>query len=145
MLFRSVPSMKVAVEYNGLYWHMDKGDAGFKKTLHYDKTVKCRELGIKLIHIFSDDWHTKQNLIKSMIKNSLGVMNNKINARQCEIVELTNKEAKPFFDDSHISGHAKASKIFALKNNGEIVCALSGRTPFHKKYTESIELGRFAT
>lgn len=126
-----IPSHKFAIEYNGLYWH-DVLKVGKKH--HMDKTEACKLAGTKLFHIFSDEWEHKQNIIKSMLSSRLGADNIiKIDARKCEIVQLTGKEARPFFDDTHISGHVIATRYFGLKHENELVAAISWRSPQQKK------------
>lgn len=51
-----IPDLKIAFEFNGLYWHSEL----FKdKNYHRNKTLKCNDVGIKLIHIWEDDWSNK--------------------------------------------------------------------------------------
>ena len=137
------PNSKFAIEYNGLYWHTDHYKP---RSYHLDKTLTCQERGITLFHIFSDEWQEKREIVESMISYRLQKTKHRFQARKCEVVELTSKEAKPFFDDTHISGHVKCSKAFALKYDNEIVACLSLRTPFHKKYRESgcVEIARYS-
>ena len=46
-----IPQKKIAIEFDGLYWHSDK----FKKdTSQLKKTQMCQLNGIQLIHIFQD-------------------------------------------------------------------------------------------
>ena len=47
-----VPKKRIAIEFNGLYWHSDK----FKeKNYHLNKSKELEEKGIRLIHIFEDE------------------------------------------------------------------------------------------
>ena len=64
-----IPSLKLAIEFNGNYYHcIDKLQS---KTYHLDKSLLCREKGIRLIHIYEfedlDDQIYKVNeLIKGI-------------------------------------------------------------------------------
>ena len=53
-----IPNAKLAIEYNGLFWHTEEKRAN--KNYHLNKTVSCKEKGIQLIHIFSDEWLKNQ-------------------------------------------------------------------------------------
>src|SRR5690606_28109573 len=48
-----IPGKKVAIEYNGLYWHSDKV---VHKNYHLQKTLEAEAKGYQLIHIFEDEW-----------------------------------------------------------------------------------------
>lgn len=96
-----VPSKHLAIEYNGLRWHSEQ----FKEnadTYHLEKTNLCNEKGIKLIHIFEDEWHYKSDIIKSMLANMLGKSERRIFARKCEIREVKQQEASNFLKDNNI-------------------------------------------
>lgn len=45
-----IPDLKIGIEYNGLYWHSIEN--GTDKYSHRNKSLACRKLGIRLIHIF---------------------------------------------------------------------------------------------
>lgn len=78
------PEKKIAVEFNGDYWH----DEDHKpKDYHYIKYIKCKENKILLVSIFETDWATNKDNIKNYIydlfngkENSLsfkdGMLNN---------------------------------------------------------------------
>lgn len=136
-----IPEKKVAIEYNGLLWH---SELNVHKKLHKIKTDKCKQLGIKLFHIFSDEWRDKQEIVKSMIRYRLGYCENKIYARNCKIIEISNKDGENFFNKSHISGNTQARIYFALLYNNEIVSCLSCRRPVQQKYGAALEIARFA-
>lgn len=61
-----LPQLKIAIEFNGIYWHSIYKK---KKNYHLIKTKKCETLGIKLIHIFEDKWLNDMENIKTIIKN----------------------------------------------------------------------------
>lgn len=141
-----IPELNIAFEYHGIYWHMDKGEKGFDKFAHKKKYEVCKYKGISLYQFFSNDWETKPDLVKSMIKSRLGLLTN-IGARHFTIdTNLSNAEAMAFFQRNHLNGHVKASKYIGLRDATEqLVQAISLRKPFHKKYRDAIEIARFAT
>ena len=119
------PEQKVAIEYNGIYWH---SDLVLKSRLyHYKKSKACEEKGIRLIHVYEDEWQdpVKREIIKSLIKISLGKVESRIYARECEIREISNKEAKPFNDANHIQGHRNAKITYGLFYKDELVQLMS--------------------
>ena len=119
------PDNNIAIEYNGLYWHSDICIQS--RSYHYNKSKECEEKGIRLIHIYEDEWNdpVKKEILKSLIKISLGKVDSKIYARQCEIREITNKEAKPFNDKNHIQGHRNAKITYGLYYKDELVQLMS--------------------
>jgi Zn finger protein HypA/HybF involved in hydrogenase expression len=92
-----IPSHKIAIEFNGLYWHSEL----FKdKNYHLKKTQDCENIGIQLIHIFEDEWLNKKEIVKSRIKNLLGLNKTKIYARKTNIQEISNNEANDFYQQT---------------------------------------------
>ena len=134
-----LPDHKIGVEFNGLYWHSDI----FKdKNYHYNKTKMCQESNISLMHVWEDDWLHRQDIIKSIIKNKLGLVQNKIYGRKCQIEKITNIESNKFLDMNHIQGGTNASICLSLKYNDEIVSVIT----FGKRRlngTMNLELIRF--
>jgi hypothetical protein len=131
-----------AIEYNGLYWHTE--DRVGQK-YHSSKLEECKQNNINLMHVFSDEWKDKKNIVKSMISNRMKCNKNKIYARNCIVRDTDeNITLENFFETTHISGHTRYKKAFYLEHNGVIVAALSLRNSFHKKYNDVIEIARFS-
>lgn len=136
-----VPDKKFAIEYNGLYWH----SILFKSNeYHANKTTSCYDQGIKLLHVFQDDWANRRQIVESTIKHRLGLSARSIGARKCKVVVLDPKSRKKFFEETHLDGDVASKIAWGLEYKGEIVYALSLRKPFHKKYNERLEIGRCA-
>ncbi len=137
-----LPDYNIGIEFNGLYWHSEL----FKdKNYHLSKTELCESKGIRLIHIFEDEWLYKQDIIKSRIKNILGYSENRIYGRKCEIREVNNKDSKLFLDDNHIQGNVTASIRLGLYYNNELVSLMTFNKPrlgIGKKF-DGYELSRF--
>ena len=118
-----LPEKKIAFEFDGLYWHneINKPD----KNYHLNKTERCLEKGIQLIHIFEDEWVYKQDIVKSRIKSILGVSDNKIYARKCIIKEITNKESKTFCKNNHLQDGINSNISLGLYYNDELVSVMT--------------------
>lgn len=135
-----LPDLKLAFEYDGLYWHSSE----FKSpNYHLNKTLVCEKEGIRLIHISSDEWHKKRGIVKSIILSNLRKVNQSIGARECSIVELSQKEAAEFLNENHIQGSSVASVRLGLKYKEELVSVLTfSKSRFSKEY--DWEITRFA-
>lgn len=126
-----IPSNNVAIEYNGLYWHCEL----FKDSkFHLNKTELCNDNGIKLIHIFEDEWLYKKEIVKSRLMNILGVTTNKIYGRHCEIKEINHIDKKNFLNKNHIQGDTPSNVNIGLYHNNELVSLMCfGKRPVINK------------
>lgn len=113
-----IPSKKIAIEYNGLYWHCSEKK---EKTYHLNKTIECEKKGIRLIHIWEDLWETKQDIYKSIIASALGVYERKIYARNCECKEISSEDYRNFLEENHIQGSINSSIRLGLYYKDELV------------------------
>jgi hypothetical protein len=135
-----IPSLNLAVEFNGLYFHNDQLK---DKKYHLKKTRVCTSHGVQLLHIFEHEWLHKKEIVKSMLLSKIQKLTSSIYARQCVIVPLSSKEKKAFFDTNHLHGDVRSSKCFGLSYQGTIVCALSMGKPRFSNHFEW-EVIRFA-
>lgn len=133
-----LPDKKIAIEYNGLYWHSEK----FKlSTYHKDKWTACKDKGIQLIQVWEDDWNEKKEIVKKMLSHKLKIANvEKVFARQTQAVSISAKDAKTFLEENHLQGYRVAS-YYGLKSGNKIVSIL-GVTVKNK---HDLEIIRFAT
>lgn len=114
-----IPSLNLAIEFNGLYWHSDD------RMRHVQKLEACKERGIKLIQIFEHDWNNRKPIVISRLKSALG-LNLKIHARKTKVIEVNSRIAKEFFDKNHLGGNARGAKYFyALKYEDKMVQMIS--------------------
>ena len=58
----------LAFEFNGIYWHQLKVVG---QRYHLNKTIECECLGIKLVHIWEDEWNEHQEETKRLITSIL--------------------------------------------------------------------------
>jgi len=102
-----LPEYNLAIEFNGIYWHSEL--AGKTKRYHVNKTNSCRNKGIDLIHIFSNEWERKRDIVKSRLLYKLKKIDNTIYARKCVIQEIPVSIADKFVALNHIQGSRSAS------------------------------------
>lgn len=128
-----LPELNLAFEYNGLYWHHE--DQGKDQHYHIFKTNKCREKGIKLIHIWENDYLNSKDIVLSKISHLLG-NSLKIYARQCVIKEISLKDSANFLDKTHIQGLCTSSVKLGLYYMDNLVAVMT----FGKaRFTSGIE------
>lgn len=111
-----IPSHKLAIECNGVYWHSLK-----EPEFHYDKWSSCRDLEIQLLTIWEDQIVNKPDIVRSIILSKLGIYNEHIHARKCEIREVSSTESKKFLDLNHIQGSINGSIRLGLYYNDRLV------------------------
>ena len=138
-----VPSLNIAIEYDGVRWHSER--FGKNKYYHLNKTLKCGELDIKLIHIFEDEYFYNRRIVEDKIRHLLGCDNakQKIMARKCAVTEINSSEARVFLNANHIQGFANSSVHLGCFNNGKLVGVMSFR--HEEKKSNNWELTRFAS
>jgi len=116
-----LPELKLAFEYNGLYWH---SEINKDKNYHFLKTEYAEKKKIHLIQIYGDDWELKQNIVKSRILNLLG-KNEKIYARKCEIKIIESSEKKKFLEENHLQGNINSKINIGLFYKNELVSVMT--------------------
>ena len=135
-----IPSKNLAIEFDGVHWHDENH---IDKNYHFNKTRLCNEKGIDLIHVFEDDWLYKKEIVKSMIASRLGMYQQKIFARKCEIKEIEKSQAELFFNENHLQGFTNCNDYVALIHNNEVVqCVAIREKGWHDG---NVELTRMVT
>ena len=136
-----IPSAKVAIELNGVAWHSE--NRGKAKNYHSDKTVACEKIGYRLVHIWSTEWATQQELVKSRLKSILGV-SSKIMARKCQIKIVSSLDAKNFLNANHMQGYCQSTIRYGLYSDNILTALMTfGKSRFSKSV--EWELLRYCT
>lgn len=113
-----VPSENIGIEYDGLKWHSDE----YKEdSYHLWKTDECLKKGIRLIHVFEDEWVNKQDIVKSMLASIFGKVGRRIFARKCALREVGNAVKKMFLEENHIQGDVASMVNYGLYYDDELV------------------------
>lgn len=142
-----VPSKNIGIEYNGIYWHSElSGEKN--KYYHLNKSKFFESNNIQLIHVFENEWIEKPNIIKSIVLSKLGLLTNKIYARNCilKLYKNSDNNLKDFFENNHLQGFVKNKNnvYICLEHNNEIVLGLIfGKSRYNLNY--EYELIRYAS
>jgi len=122
-----LPNKKIAIEFNGLYWHSEI--SGKKnKNYHLGKTKFCFTKGIQLIHIFEDEWIYKNDVIKNRLKYILGISDKKIYARKCTVAEIDSKTKNTFLIETHTKGKTVSKINLGIMYENELVAVMTFNT-----------------
>jgi Zn finger protein HypA/HybF involved in hydrogenase expression len=110
------PELNIAFEYNGLIWHSEKFNTD--SLYHLGKTVAAKKEGVRLIHIFEDEWLFYKDRVCLYIKTVLGKNTNKLDARKLVLDDkCTWRETTDLLEQIHMQGScAPASLCYGLRD-----------------------------
>lgn len=112
-----IPSKKVAIEFNGLWFHRES----LVGNKHREKWESCAQQGIKLIQIFEDEWRDHKDIIINRLTAVLGASNS-IYARKCTLVRPNAKQTRTFLEALHTQGAGNVLKFsYGLEYGGQVV------------------------
>jgi hypothetical protein len=139
-----IPELKIGIEYNGLIWHSEKFHTDKYNLLN--KTKSFNDIGIRVIHIFEDEWIYKQDIIRKKLLHILNMdKSTRIFARKCIVKEIDSNICKEFLNNNHTQGYYRSKYRFGLFNNNNLVAVM---TFINSKISSSLkdwELSRYAT
>ena len=144
-----IPDKNIAIEFDGLYWHSEQ--KGKKKNYHMSKTETVLESGVRLIHIFEDEWDNKREIVESKIKHILGFNSGpRVYARNCIIKEVGSKEKNVFLESNHIQGLDNSTVKLGLYKDNELMSVMTfgkrrGALGSKNNSNDDYELIRFAS
>lgn len=117
-----IPELSLAIEYAGLYWHSDRTKA---PEYHINKYKQCKEKGIRLLTIYSDDFTERRDIIKSRLNSILGCSINRLYARKCEVRTVSSQESKDFLNRTHIQGWCVSKYRLGLYYDDNLVSLMT--------------------
>jgi hypothetical protein len=129
-----IPDKKLAIEFNGSYWHSDL----YKdKYYHQEKTIECAKRHIQLIHIFEYEWNdndTKEKLI-NLLYTRLVNTKNYIGARETVVTFIDSSIAKEFCNKYHLHGYSNSSINIGCYYKSDLIGVLTfGKPRFNSNY-----------
>ena len=135
-----IPEKRVAIEFNGTYWHSSYLK---DKNYHKNKTLKCLEKNIRLIHIFEYEMNIPEKrdkifrLLKHILTNSARVKY----ARDLDIRKVGLNDEREFLNKYHLQNYAASSLALGLYDKNELIfIGTFGKSRFNKNINELIRL-----
>ena len=114
---------KVIIEYDGIHWH---SELYRPDDYHLKKTELAEAAGYHLVHVFSDDWEYKQEIVKARIKSLLGCISKKVYARKCVAKSIDYATSSKFLTAYHIQGDcASANRMYGLYAGDKLVAVMT--------------------
>lgn len=127
----------IYLDIDGLYWHSDpvKKD----KNYHFNKRLDYENKNFRLIQIREDEFIKRPKVVNSIVNNVRG-LSKKINARSCQIKDISWKDAEEFLDQNHLQGVGAKSHCHGLFLNDILVMLICIRTN-----KDGLEISRLCT
>lgn len=144
-----LPEYKIAIEFDGLYWHGEL--AGKHRLYHLKKTTEAESIGYKLFHVFEDEWNDNRTcVIERIISATSNCNRQSVYARQCSVLEITASVANEFLNNYHLQGKCQHTTRLGLFNNGELLQVMTFSKPnashgSYKSAGSTMELSRLCT
>ncbi len=113
-----IPEKNLAIEFDGLYWH---SNIKKEKNYHLEKTERCEEQGIQLLHIFENEWLHKRPIVESILLAKLGIFQKRIYGRKCEVKVVPQETYREFTELNHLQGYVPAKLVLGLFYEDELV------------------------
>lgn len=135
-----IPEKKLAIEFNGNYWHSDI----FKDSnYHQEKTLACMRKDIRLVHIFEYEWDDtlQKQKIKSLIHDVI-CGTQRVYARSTTVKEIDNIEALDFEDKYSLLNKENASISLGCYYDNELIGIMTFKISRFKS-DKQFELIRF--
>lgn len=111
----------VAVECNGLYWHSDR--FANARMRHLEKTRAARSAGVRLLHLFEDEWAMRREATENLLLAAYGKAH-RVYARDCVVAASTSSAVAGFLDAHHIQGRASGSAVYTLEHEGAVAAVM---------------------
>lgn len=137
-----IPEFNIAIEFNGLYWH-STAHCNNALTRHRDKShIACKN-GIQLIHIWSDDWIYRRDVVLATLAHKLkaydrlpGLLSKpehytitRRHARALEPRRTTSAQARVFAERHHLQGFASGTYHLSLFDGDNLAALMTLRSP----------------
>ena len=133
-----LPEKRVALEFDGTYWHSDPiKPEGY----HQQKSKACTKKHVRLIHVFEYDWVFNQDKVKSLINSALGIFEKRLYARNCVVKPIMPTEYRDFLLKYHLQDAINSRIKHGLYYQDELVSVIGfGQSRFK---SDELELHRY--
>lgn len=142
----------IGIEYDGIRYHTvehylrDKNRQwtyAYASKYHLWKTEEAAKKGIRLIHVFENEWLEHPQIVLDKLKALFHFsMAERYYARKLNVREVSRQAAQEFLDQNHIQGHGSAPIAIGLYDNDHL---LAVQTFSKTRDGDAYELSRYAT
>lgn len=120
------PSLKLAVEFNGEYWHSVER---LGSSYHRIKSDMCAKAGVRLIHVFEWEWNDRRDACESIIVNAMHA-SDRVGARECDVVVPSKDEVMTFLEVNTTYMPERYDRALALMLDDDMVALMTVRESF---------------
>lgn len=139
-----LPDHQLAIEFNGVIHHSELRKPN---DYHWKKSRACADKGVRLIHVWEDDWKHNQSVIEAVLANAIGITPRGPYARKCLVMKVSRTEANVYYEQHHILGACGTSipEHYALvyKDQVQAVMSFTANSGSQRGKTGTWELIRF--
>ena len=117
-----IPSLNIGFEYDGIVWHTENG-GGKDKNYHVSKTNECESNGVKLYHIFEDEYNINKNAVLNNIKSLIGIKSEAVvvDSSECTFNDIPDVDAIGFLEKYIAVKPIVCDLYFGAYYNNELV------------------------
>ena len=130
-----LPNRNVAIETDGIYYHSEVSGSK-NKNYHLTKTKLCATKGIRLLHVFENEWKGNKDIVKSVLKNILCPSVSDVSIDDCVITEIDEKKKSKFLLENHLDGNENSMVRVGLFHREELISVM---TFVSSKFDKTVE------
>ena len=93
--------------------------------------------------MFSDEWAERTDIVKSIVRASMGVFKERYFARKCRVDYITKEQGMEFFNTNHLQGNGAAKWYLGAFSGDKLIAVLSISTPRFTNFA-NFEIVRYA-
>jgi hypothetical protein len=108
-----IPSLRVGIEYCGLWWHGEVWNGPDARRKHLLKLQEARARNVRLITIFEDEWVCRKEVVLGYLGAILGVTHRRVGARTLTVAVSAGRD---FVAQYHLQGSV-GGEVFSLADS----------------------------
>lgn len=125
-----IPNLNLAIEYDGLFWHNEKKVG---REYHLNKTAMCESKGVRLLHIFEDEWRNKKETVKCFLRSIISPSTTSLTPNY-KIISLDKSTANTTLFQNTILDYTIENINYGMEINNEIVGVMCFKQISKSKY-----------
>lgn len=121
-----VSDARVAFEFNGVFWHSSEVAAHVENLSHVTKTELARDVGIRLVHVWEDEWQRRRGGVLAQVREVLGVsMRHPFAALSCSRLDDLSQARQFVSEHGMYDGACACDAAFGMSSpDGRLVAAM---------------------